>query len=227
MTRLTRRSFLTGAALASGSLLLAACGSNSGGMGNMPGMNMGNGTATAPAASAAPGMPSMGGMGGMTGSATPAGTAEFDQMFIDMMVPHHQAAIDMAKIAQQQGEHPEIKTLADAIVKDQDGEIAQMKAWRKAWYGSDQIQAGGMAGMGMPMAGMDVDLNQLKAAKPFDKAFIDAMIPHHQSAIDMAKQAQTQAKHQEIKDLAGRIIAAQQKEIDQMKAWRAQWYPGQ
>lgn len=218
MTRLTRRSFITGAALAGGSLLLAACGSTSGGMGNMPGMDHGAmGTATG----AAPGM------GGMGGSATPTGAGAFDQMFIDMMVPHHQAAIDMAKIAQQQGEHPELKTLADAIVTAQDGEIARMKGWRKAWYGSDQIPAGGMAGMGMPMGGMDVDLNLLKTAKPFDKAFIDAMLPHHQSAIDMANEARTKAQHQEIKQLAGDIIVAQQREIDQMKGWRAQWYPGQ
>jgi uncharacterized protein (DUF305 family) len=204
---LTRRAFLrTLIVLPAGATLLAACGSGNGGMG---GMNHGAmGTATT-----MPGMPGMGAMG-----------AEFDQNFIDGMVPHHQAAIDMAKVAQRKAEHPELKQLADAIVADQDGEIAQMKAWRKAWYGSDQIPAG-MGGH--QMGGMDVDLKQLENAKPFDKAFIDAMIPHHQSAIDMARQAQTQAKHQEIKDLAGRIIAAQQKEIDQMKAWRAQWYPGQ
>ena len=153
-----------------------------------------------------------------------AGTAEYDQNFIDGMVPHHQAATDMAKVAQRKAEHPGIKGLADAIIADQEREIGQLKAWRKAWYGSDTIPAG-MGGH--QMAGMDVDLRQLEAAQPFDKAFIDAMIPHHQSAIDMAKAAQTQAKRQEIKDLAGQIVAAQQREIDQMRAWRAQWYPGQ
>ena len=61
---------------------------------------------------------------------------------------------------------------------------------------------------------------------PYDQNFIDGMVPHHEAATAMAKVAQTKAEHREIKDLAGRIIAAQQKEIDQMKAWRAQWYPG-
>ncbi len=88
---------------------------------------------------------------------------------------------------------------------------------------SDRIAPGNG---GHQMGGMDTDLAQLENAAPFDKAFIDAMIPHHQSAIDMAKEAQTKATHQEIKDLAGRIVTAQQREIDQMKAWRAQWYPG-
>lgn len=243
----TRRSFLkTLLVLPAGAALLAACGSNNSGMGTMPGMSNGTmPTATAPGGTAVTtGMPGMGagsmatatargtatgmaGMPGMGGMGTPGATgmAEYDQQFIDQMVTHHQAAIDMAKVAQRKGEHAEIKTLANDIVSAQDGEITKMKAWRKAWYGSDQIPAsttGGMAGMG----GMGVDLAQLENAQPFDKAFIDAMIPHHQSAIAMAKEAQTKATHPEIKELAGQIIAAQQRELDQMKAWRAQWYPG-
>lgn len=198
----SRRSFLKSLiVLPTGAVVLAACGSS--GMGGMGGM--GTGTAT----------PGMAGMG----------SAPYDQNFIDMMVAHHQAAIAMAKVAQRKGEHPELKRLAADIVSAQDGEIAQMKAWRKQWYGSDQIAtstAGGMSGMG----GMNVDLAQLENAQPFDKAFIDNMTPHHESAIQMAKDAQTKAQHQEIKDLAGQIIAAQQKEIDQMKAWRTQWFPG-
>jgi uncharacterized protein (DUF305 family) len=158
------------------------------------------------------------------GSHGASNSGEYDRDFIDGMVPHHQAAIDMAKVAQRKAEHPELKALADAIVADQDGEIAQMKGWRKAWYGSDEI-APGMGGH--RMAGMDTDLAKLEATVPFDKAFIDAMIPHHQSAIDMAQEAKTKAKRQEIKDLAGRIVTAQQREIEQMKTWRAQWYPGQ
>ena len=221
MQRLTRRSFLMTAALMTGATLLAACGSSgnsTGGMGNMPGMGAG---ATSMATTTS-GMANMPGMGGTPG-ATMAG--DYDQQFIDMMIAHHQAAIDMAKVAQQHGEHAEIKQLANDIISAQDGEITKMKTWRKAWYGSDQSPAGtasGMAGMG----GMNVDFNQLAGANPFDKAFIDAMIPHHQSAIEMAKEAQTKATHAEIKQLAGEIITAQTNEIDQMKVWRAQWYPG-
>lgn len=193
MTTYGRRTFLLGLTATGGALILAACGTGGSQMG---GMNHGTGSMN---------------------------NAPYDQNFIDGMVPHHQAAIEMAKVAQTKAEHAELKTLADAIVADQDGEIAQMKAWRKAWYGSDQIAPGNG---GHQMSGMDADLTALANANPFDRAFIDAMIPHHESAIEMAKEAQTQAEHQEIKDLAGRIVAAQQREIDQMKAWRTQWYPG-
>lgn len=157
-------------------------------------------------------------MGGMHGN------GEYDQLFIDSMVPHHQAAIDMAQVACDKSEHPEIAQLAASIATSQRDEVATLKAWRKTWYGNDTIPAW----IGEPhMAGMDVDLKQLATAAPFDKAFIDAMLPHHQSAVDMAAEAQTKATHPELKQLAYDIVVTQQREIAQMKAWRAQWYPGQ
>jgi uncharacterized protein (DUF305 family) len=57
-----------------------------------------------------------------------------------------------------------------------------------------------------------------------DLAFIDGMIQHHEDAIEMALIVQDTAEHQEIRDLAGEIIAAQQAEIDQMRGWRQDWF---
>jgi uncharacterized protein (DUF305 family) len=64
---------------------------------------------------------------------------------------------------------------------------------------------------------------QGKTGDVFDEAFIRMMIPHHQGAIDMARLAQKNAKHQEIKDMADDIISAQQSEIDLMKQWLEAW----
>ncbi len=180
----------------------------------------------------------MNGMSGMGGNSTQAASAApFDQQFIDMMVPHHMSAVEMAKIAQTRGEHPEIKTLAGNIIADQNKEIGQMQQWRKAWFGSDQTPAMDQMPMlpGLPASDMKnmsangtmnmmTDINTLKTATPFDKAFITAMIPHHQSAIDAAKLAKDKGEHQEIKTLAGNIITSQQKEIDQMQQWLKAWY---
>jgi uncharacterized protein (DUF305 family) len=77
-----------------------------------------------------------------------------------------------------------------------------------------------MRGMGVMM-----DPQELANQEPFDKAFIDAMIPHHQSAIEMALVAREKSKNPQIKELAENIISAQQTEIEQMKQWREQWYP--
>ncbi len=60
----------------------------------------------------------------------------------------------------------------------------------------------------------------------YDQAFIANMIAHHEGAVEMAKLALTNAKHQEIKDMANDIIAAQTTEINEMLAWQSEWgYP--
>lgn len=59
-----------------------------------------------------------------------------DRDFMMMMTPHHQSAVDMAKIELRLGTHPELKAMARDIIKSQDQEIGQMRTWLKAWYGS-------------------------------------------------------------------------------------------
>jgi uncharacterized protein (DUF305 family) len=76
-----------------------------------------------------------------------------------------------------------------------------------------------MRGMGMMMVPQ-----QLAEEYPFDEAFIDAMIPHHQSAIEMAEVANEKSKNPRIKELAQNIVSAQKRDIEQMKGWRREWY---
>lgn len=63
-----------------------------------------------------------------------------------------------------------------------------------------------------------------KADKNYDLRFINAMIPHHEGAVKMGKDALQKAQHKEIKALAESIIHSQEKEIAQMQAWRKDWY---
>ena len=62
-----------------------------------------------------------------------------------------------------------------------------------------------------------------KTSDDFDKAFLSEMIAHHQGAVQMANSALTNAKHQEIKDLAKNIVTAQTSEITEMQKWQMQW----
>lgn len=78
------------------------------------------------------------------------------------------------------------------------------------------------ADMSMTMTDMVSSLKG-KTGDEFDKAFISGMIEHHQGAIDMAKLAQANAKHAEIKNMANDIMSAQSKEIDMMQTWQADW----
>ncbi len=87
---------------------------------------------------------------------------------------------------------------------------------------STQPAPHGNMGMGSSMDDMMKSLDG-KTGDAFDKAFLDAMIVHHEGAIDMAKIAQNGAEHAEIKTLAGEIITAQTKEIQMMRQWQTQW----
>lgn len=61
--------------------------------------------------------------------------AQYDKRFIDLMIPHHEAAIMMAQNALKNSDKPEIKKMAQDIITAQEKEIAQLKEWRKQWYG--------------------------------------------------------------------------------------------
>lgn len=74
----------------------------------------------------------------------------------------------------------------------------------------------------MSMDDMSADLRN-KTGDEYDKAFIDSMIAHHEGAVEMAKLSDTNAKHDEIKQLSKAIIIAQEKEITQMKQWQMSW----
>jgi uncharacterized protein (DUF305 family) len=146
-----------------------------------------------------------------------------DRRFIDAMVPHHQGAIAMAKVALDNAEHEEIKELSRNIVSTQQAEIEELKAIKKEEFGSShvpmEVNQEQMRAMGMMM-----DPQALADEDPFDRAFIDAMIPHHQSAIEMAKVANRESENPRIKELAGNIMSAQKGEIEQMRRWRERWY---
>jgi uncharacterized protein (DUF305 family) len=173
-----------------------------------------------------------GGMNHSMGMDLGPADANFDLRFIDAMTAHHQGAVEMAKEAQQKSKRPEIKKLADDIIKSQNQEITQMKQWRKAWYpkaGDKPMAYSSQMGHTMEMSSdqmqammMSQDLGAADAE--FDLRFINAMIPHHEGAVTMAKDVLSKSKRPEVKQLAQEIINAQNTEIKQMQQWRKTWY---
>ena len=163
---------------------------------------------------------------GCGGSSNPddsaAGNAT-DAAFITDMTAHHQGAIEMAEIAQTRAEHPQIRTLANDIISTQKAEISVMRR-----IGDDihamTMHSGGHMGMSRSQMGMDMNMPLLRRANPFDRAFIDMMVPHHQGAIAMAKRLLAKGEQPALQKMAKDIIAAQSKEIAQMRAWRKAWY---
>lgn len=145
-----------------------------------------------------------------------------DLAFVEEMVPHHNSAVAMATIAKERGEHDEIKTLADNIIKSQTAEVTQMETIAKTLK-ADGVTSGDL-GVPEAMMGMSGDEMSLETADPFDREFIDMMVPHHQGAIVMARAVLKKGESAEVKKLAEAIIAAQSKEIGEMNSWRKEWY---
>ena len=143
---------------------------------------------------------------------------DYDRMFLANMIAHHQGAVDMANLALTKASHQEVKDLAKAIVSAQISEITDMTVWQKTWYPAS-------SGEIMEDHSSISMMNELngKTGEAFDKAFLEQMIMHHQSAINMAATGKTNAQHQEVKELTVAIVTAQTKEIQQMKQWQSDW----
>jgi uncharacterized protein (DUF305 family) len=183
-----------------------------------------------------PGMAMSGSSATSTPSATEAQANAVDRAFVQQMIPHHQMAVQMAQTAKEQGRHPQITTLAGNIITAQDREISQMTtiagqlgvkpdAMPAAGAMSAQMMSDGHTlGLTMARSGMTMDMSTLNGAKPFDRAFIDMMIPHHQGAIRMARAELVHGANQQLRTIAQGIVADQAKEIGEMNTWRAGWY---
>mgnify|MGYP003394308391 CR=1 FL=1 len=163
-----------------------------------------------------------------TGNTQVAGN--IDKHFIEQMIPHHEGAVAMAKLALEKSKRAEIKTLANAIIESQTKEIIDMTGWYKDWFGnnvprvSTGMMGGGMMSQnGMHMGGQE-DMSLLENATDFDKAFLEAMIPHHQLALMMVRMLEAGSNRGEMLQLAENITVSQSKEIQQMQAWYVQWY---
>jgi uncharacterized protein (DUF305 family) len=176
-------------------------------------------------------------MGGAQANAASKANA-VDRAFVREMIPHHQMAVEMARMGEMQGEHAEIKTLSAAIVKDQNAEIRTLKRIARSlgvtpakmpsgnsMGGHEQMMRDAETlGLTMHQMGMSMDMKELDGAKPFDRKFIDMMITHHRGAIRMARAGRAKGKDASLRKIARAIITAQAKEIRQMNAWRTQWY---
>lgn len=151
--------------------------------------------------------------------------ADTDGAFIAAMIPHHESAIEMAEMAQDRAQHPEIKQLAGEIIDAQEAEIETLEGAHERLYGEPVGEMShGSLGLEDSMMGMDGNMSMLESAKPFDREFIDMMIAHHQGAIRMARIELEGGQDEETLQIAGDVVDAQSREIDEMNEWRTDWY---
>ena len=152
----------------------------------------------------------------VSSGAAEEGHNDADVAFAQGMIPHHEQAIEMAEMALEKSENPEVTDLASRIVDAQGPEIEKLKAWLEEW---GEAEAGDKDGMGDSGMMSDGDMATLAKAsgQEFDRMFLEMMVEHHKSAIKMAE---TELKEGEFADalaMARDIVDAQEKEITEME----------
>ena len=147
-----------------------------------------------------------------------------DVMFFEMMIPHHQQAVDISDLAIARSKDGELVSLAKKIRDGQAAEIIQMKNWL-ADAGDSSMMSHGMNhgmthSMGDGMGGMLTDselntLNTLSGSK-FDTYWLRGMITHHEGALHMVTMIKDSSRS-EIRNFGEGIVSVQTAEIEQMK----------
>jgi len=143
-----------------------------------------------------------------------------DVMFVQMMTPHHQQAVEMSDLLLSKNNvDPRVRKLATQIRAAQAPEIEQMAGWAKSWDVSPTPPAGHDHGGDMGMMD-ESELADLRKAdgEPATTLFLSGMIKHHEGAITMAEEEKAKGSDPAALRLAGDIIATQQAEIDTMKS---------
>lgn len=151
---------------------------------------------------------------------------DVDVMFAQGMVPHHQQAIEMSRMAVQQAQSQQVKDLAARIEAAQGPEIDELNGWLRDWN-VQQSEHGGHGGHGGHGTGgmMSSDemagLGQAKGTE-FDQKFLMLMIKHHEGAVTMARTEVEKGRFPDTQQMAREIMISQQSEIDSMRTMLTQ-----
>jgi uncharacterized protein (DUF305 family) len=171
------------------------------------------------------------GLLGACGGGESAGAKESDpqQAFLQSMVPHHRSAVDMAEMAETEAQSKFVKDLARDITRTQTEEIDQMEKIHQRLFNAPlkpDMGAHMALGLSAQQAGMDhmEGAAMIRGKKPFDRAFVDEMIPHHRGAIRMAEVVLAKTRDPELRKLAENVVTAQKREIAEMESFRAREY---
>ena len=162
---------------------------------------------------------------------------EFDQLYIDVMLPHHASAIALAQVAWPDMRDERLVRIAENIISAHSAQRDEMAGYRTRFYGSadpapmdDQMMhqvMEAMPNMSGPMDQMaflmdsDAMVAEFRAADNADAAFIDLVIPHHQMAVAASETAETQAVHSEIGRFAERVTSEERSEVERLQEIRA------
>ena len=143
-------------------------------------------------------------------------TGDFDIDFANMMIEHHQGAIDMSEREVNSGKNEKIKGMAQNIITAQKGEISKLQDFVKNYKPSGMKHGEGE--LQKSMSDMESKMKSMQMTGDMDKEFAAMMIEHHQSAISMAKKQLANGMSDKLKQMAQKMITEQNKEIKEFKS---------
>ena len=160
-------------------------------------------------------------MSTMAGSESGDGTAhnEADMMFAQMMIPHHEQAVEMADVVLAKGgTNPEVTALATEIKAAQAPEIEQLDQWLDSW-GAERTAEEHNGHDAMSGMMTEEDMQALDGATPpeSDRLFLEQMIAHHEGAVEMAQTEVETGSDPAAVEMAQTIVDTQTAEIETME----------
>ncbi|MFI9489896.1 DUF305 domain-containing protein [Promicromonospora sp. NPDC052451] len=141
-----------------------------------------------------------------------------DVMFAQMMIPHHEQAIEMADVVLARPDaDPQVTELATQIKAAQAPEIETLGQWLDTWGAERTSEHGGHAGMDGMMSEDDMQMLADAAGPEADRLFLEQMIVHHQGAVEMAQEEVESGEDAGAVEMARTIVDTQAAEIETME----------
>jgi uncharacterized protein (DUF305 family) len=135
-----------------------------------------------------------------------------DQRYLDMMIAHHESAMDLARQAKDKTKRKQIKDLATMILKSEPGAIDELYEWKKDWYNDRK------------KVELEEKINLGSFDEKFDLRFLNALIAHHENGIEMAEEIKFKSSRNEVlnnSDEVKEFLESSKKTLEQM---RSEWY---
>lgn len=147
-------------------------------------------------------------------SAIPQGPEAFDQRFLVWLVNHHNDDDRMVgPCAKNETIRQELRDFCTSVDQQHRDRVERMRTWLKDWYGQDQPRTDNIP---LWLGGLQ--------GQEFEREFFKEYEHQHADAVEPISECARQATHPELRELCQRIAPGQRKQVDQLRAWRCEWF---
>jgi len=158
----------------------------------------------------------------VTPSPAAATTAPYDAQALDSLIRQQQQASELLAIAETKAQHRELKEFARQRRQSLQRDLAQLQAWRTAWFPTQPAtSASTLPGM-QPMSA-PTDKLQTLTGQEFDQQFLAVLIESQQGAAELARDILNHGEHAELKQFAAQLQQDYPQQIEQLRTWQNSW----